>query len=337
MKRQSVAKALLADLPIDLEEAARIVLEITEELGSAAEGLEKGDLMKTMRRLIQIGAITLRREERTVTFEEAAWQSVEARKDRRPTTKRDLRTYIRRMLRIDATISSRPLRGMDTQECRDLLRRAFGSSLHSYRKGRAILHSIFAYGFRQEWCDANPVDRIETPRVKEKEIVPLSLEVVERLKQAIGKKEHAPMRLSLHLMLYCGIRPGEVQRLDPHTDIDWKEKRVIIRSERSKTGGGRVVPLRGAHLLNRNKELLFIPPNWERRWKKLRSAAHLPHWIPDVLRHTFASYHSVYFRNLPELQWEMGHRDLSLLRLRYMNPIHTSERDVRKFWKDIGE
>ena len=40
----------------------------------------------------------------------------------------------------------------------------------------------------------------------------------------------------------------------------------------------------------------------------------------DVCRHTFASYHAAYLRNLPELQLEMGHRDASLLMTRYMAP-----------------
>ena len=42
-------------------------------------------------------------------------------------------------------------------------------------------------------------------------------------------------------------------------------------------------------------------------------------WINDVLRHTFASYHLKHFKNLILLQAEMGHRDLNLLRSRYVN------------------
>ena|GEM_PF-2280607 len=51
-------------------------------------------------------------------------------------------------------------------------------------------------------------------------------------------------------------------------------------------------------------------------------------------RHTFASYHAAYFRNLPELQLEMGYRDTSLLRSRYMMP--TLKKEAAAFWKAAG-
>ena len=50
-----------------------------------------------------------------------------------------------------------------------------------------------------------------------------------------------------------------------------------------------------------------------------------------VCRHSFATYHAVLFRNLPELQLEMGHRNTSLLRSRYMVPAH--RRDAVAFWR----
>ncbi len=60
----------------------------------------------------------------------------------------------------------------------------------------------------------------------------------------------------------------------------------------------------------------------------------ITHWVPDVCRHTFATYHTAYFRNLPELQLEMGHRDLTLLRTRYMSPAQRLE--AGKFWKSAN-
>lgn len=292
-------------------------------------------LMVLMRRVLRAGVEALRGAECTVSFEEAAWASVEARRDRRAVTRRDLRSHLRRMLRVEG-VAGRPLRAMRAGECRELLSKAFGGSLHAYRKGRAILHSVFAYGFRREWCDANPVDRIESPRVAEREFRPLSGSDVRRLFAAVSRPEHEPMRLSLHLMLYCGIRPAEVRRLNPETDLDWCERRVIVRPRCSKTGGGRVVPLHGVRVLRAGAPSLTIPRNWARRWTALRRAAGLSEWRADVLRHTFAS-NAAYYRNLPMLQMEMGHRDLSLLSSRYVNVLHASRRSVREFWHAIGE
>ena len=115
---------------------------------------------------------------------------------------------------------------------------AFGNSPSSYHKGRAILHSVFAYGMRQEWCDRNPVDAVEAPRIKEKPIEPLTMEEEQRLERTAERPEHRAMQLSLKLMLYCGVRPTEVTRLNPQRDIVGNE--LIIRPTTSKTGGGQM-------------------------------------------------------------------------------------------------
>lgn len=85
-----------------------------------------------------------------MTFEKAAKASIEARRDRREATQRDLRHFIRRMLRIQG-VATRPLRAMTVAECRSILEKAFPNCANSFRKGRAILSSVFNYGIRHEW------------------------------------------------------------------------------------------------------------------------------------------------------------------------------------------
>ena len=92
---------------------------------------------------------------------------------------------------------------------------------------------------------------------------------------------------------------------------------------------GRAVPLRGVRGIRKRDR--HIPRNRKRKWQTLRRAAGFRHWVPDVCRHSFATYHAAMFRNLPELQLEMGHRDTSLLRSRYMVPA--SRKDAELFWK----
>lgn len=168
------------------------------------------------------------------------------------------------------------------------------------------------------------------PKIKERYIEPLSLKDVEKLKEATTRPEFRNMRFSLNLMLYAGIRPTEVSRLQK-TDFQWDERLVIVRSTVSKTGGGRAVPLRGIH--NIRKKDRYIPRNWNANGKALRRVAGFQsNWVPDICRHTFASYHAAYFRNLSELQMEMGHRDTSLLRSRYMAPV--LRKDAAAFWRE---
>lgn len=327
-----ISEELLKGLPVCAVDAARLLLECIEGLGKRMERLEREDIMRLVRRVIRVGIRELEAEENTVSFKEAAWASVDARKGRRKATLNDLRHFVRRMLRIE-NIVERPLRAMKGQECRELLEQAFGGSVHSYRKGRAILHSIFAYGIRRGWCTSNPVAHIEIPQAQEKPIIPLTPYEVRQLEKTAAKPEHQGMLLPLQLMLYCGVRPAEMERLRTE-DIHWEQKALIIRPQTGKTGGGRVIPIR--KIKTQGNTILqgrIVPPNWKKRWKDLRRDAGFSTWAPDVCRHTFASYHAAYFKNLPELQLEMGHRDSSLLRSRYMFP--TLKTQAKEFWLGI--
>ena len=329
MKQKRLAKELLGSTGLTAPDAARVVLETLEALGEKARGLRREERMQLLRQVMQAGVEALAQREQTVTLREALWASVEARKDLRPTSRRDLRNYTRRILRVEGA-GELPLRAMRVADCKRLLAAAFGGSASSYKKGRAVLSSVFSYGVRQEWCDTNPVARIEVPKVVEKPICPLTPEEVERLKAAAELPRHRAMRFSLRLMLYGGIRPTEVSRLQPE-DIRWEEGQVIIRPTVSKTGGGRAVPLRGMQGIGKRER--YIPRNWMRRWQALRRAAGFRHgrWVPDVCRHSFASYHLGHFRNLAETQLEMGHRDASLLRSRYAVPV--APKAAAAYWK----
>ena len=245
----------------------------------------------------------------------------------------DFRYLCKRMMKLNPGLAERRMRSITSEDCRRYLETAFGGSAAQYRKARAILSGVFSTAIRHDWCDSNPVSRVEVPDVVEKPIEPLSIEEVERLETAAQLPEHEDMQLSLHLMLYCGIRPTEVSRIDPERDIDWENQRVVVRPITSKTGGGRVVPLRKADAVT----VRTIPHRWIHRWRALRKAAgwskETAHpWRQDVCRHTFATYHAAHFRNFPALQMEMGHRDSTLLRTRYIYATHGADGNAERYF-----
>ena len=324
-REEIAALELLKSTCVPVIDAAQVACA-TVQMAKLREA-SASEITERVQQVLYAGLKMLEQQEHTVTLQEAAWASVEARKGLRPTTKRDLRHFVRRILRVEDW-AQKHLRSFTTADCKRILSTAFGNSPSSYKKGRAILSSIFSFGVRNEWVDSNPVSRIEVPRVQEKPIEPLTPEEVERLQASASRPEFRDMRFSLSLMLYGGIRPTEVSRLQDG-DINWEEGHVIIRPRTSKTGGGRAVPLRGVRGIRKRER--FIPRNWKRKWQALRRAAGFRHWVPDVCRHTFATYHAAMFRNLPELQLEMGHRDTSLLRSRYMVPA--IRKDAELFWK----
>ena len=246
----------------------------------------------------------------------------------------DFRYLCKRMMKLNPGLAERRMRSITSEDCRRYLETAFGGSAAQYRKARAILSGVFSTAIRHDWCDSNPVSRVEVPDVIEKPIEPLTIEEGERLEAAAQLPEHQEMQLSLHLMLYCGIRPTEVSRIDPERDIDWQNRRVVVRPTTSKTGGGRVVPLRKAEAIT----VRSIPRRWVQRWRALRKAAGWSRetaclWRQDVCRHTFATYHAAYFRNFAALQMEMGHRDSALLRTRYVYAGNGTEASARSYFR----
>ncbi len=110
------AQNIIRDLPLNMNDIARLTLEATEELDERAQGLPRLEMLQLLRRVIRAGVKAVKAEEHTVSFEAAAWASVEARAGRRATTLRDLRHFVRRMLRVEG-MAARPLRAMNTQEC----------------------------------------------------------------------------------------------------------------------------------------------------------------------------------------------------------------------------
>lgn len=327
MNTNELITALLDSVSLNHADVARLVLEAVDYIGDALQDNTRTEVLKRLREVIRHGAQVLSVKGQSVTLGEAARASLAARSHLRPTSMRDLRFYTRRLL-MQQQYAVLPLNRFNTKLCTELLHAAFGNCTTNYVKGRSTLHSIFSFGIRQEWCTRNPVTLITVPRHNEKHIQPLSIREIERLKHTVERPKFRCMKLSLSLLLYSGIRPTEISRIRAE-DIDWSGHHVIIRSHTSKTGGGRVVPIRCHRGIAPEERL--IPRDWARRWKALRRAAGFRKWTPDICRHTFASYHAAHFKDLPALQLEMGHRDTTLLLTRYISP--TLSKDAARFWK----
>ena len=200
-----------------------------------------------------------------------------------------------------------------------------------------MLHGLFEFALRREWCDKNPIKRIECKKVVEKEIQPLKLSETKRLIKT-AQRESPVYAVVAALLVYTGIRPREVSRLT-WRDIDTEEKTITVRSQCSKTGGVRQVeipPVLNRLLITHSRELKeekICPPNWQRRWRKIRdNSGFRGRWVQDVLRHTYASFHAKNYADLPRLQLNMGHRDLSLLRSRYINMHGISRAEAKSFF-----
>lgn len=316
----------------EVEYAALVILKSTgvsavEAALIAREALEKAHgRVRRARKCLELGEAELRRQERTVTFAKAVETALASRKNRRPRTLVDFRYFCKRLMRLCPGLAARRMRSIRPDECAAWLEHSF-SSLHQRRKARLILSGVFSTAMKHGWCDANPVARVEAPRVVEKPVPVLTPQEIKQMTSTAETYQDGSCAAAVGMMLYAGIRPHEVARLT-WVQVDLQERAIYILPQHSKTGGARRVTI--------HKPLLRIlrqhtgaatqkicPANWLYHWKKLRQAAgwNSPAhpWRQDALRHTFASYHLSHFRSYEELQIEIGHRDAALLRTRYVD------------------
>ena len=306
-------------------------------VASAAVRAGRGRVKRAMR-CIATGEEELRRQERTVSFAKAVEAALEARVGRRARTQSDFRYITRRFMKRCPGLAARRVRSMTPQECAGYIEAAFDTP-RQRQKARLVMSGVFSTARRRGWCGENPISQVEAPRVVEQPIAILEPEEIKRLLRAAKEYEGGKCLPAVGMMLYAGIRPHEVARLH-WAQVNLSERSICIHPQHSKTGGARLVTIHPplAKLLQGRQqppEQRICPPRWPQHWRRVRQQAgwqrRLHPWTPDVLRHTFASYHLSHFRSYSELQLEMGHRDSALLRTRYVSAVQG--RRTEGFWK----
>lgn len=328
------AKELLRGSGIGLVDAARLMLEATELCGKNISLIRNG---------LHMAAKEIKRRVKTVSFDAAFNECLEAKSHRRPRTLSDIRYLMNRLIKSNPGWGGRSLRNITPHDCKEAINAAFGSNRQRF-KARVVLSGVFSVGMKRGWCSCNPVKNVDVPYIKEREIQALSLEEVGDLLDSCKNNYNKSCSAAVGFMLFAGIRPKEIERLT-WRDVDLKEKIISIYPEHSKTGGIRHVSIQPV-LLKWLKENIpaspsipgkICPENWLAKWSVIRqkagwSKASGKPWQQDCLRHTFASYHAKYFKNFSLLQMEMGHSSSSLLRNRYLNMRGISKKNAILFW-----
>lgn len=332
------ARVLLEGTGLTLVDAARLAVELTEISGGARK-------VSSLRRIINLGGDELKKIRKTTSVHNLYQEFTRANEGLRSRTLEDYRQIMAKTAAHYPRFWKWRVRMISTEDIHEILDFVF-TTPRQRLKARAVFHSLFSYAEKRRWTAQNPVTPIMSPRVKEQEIVPLSLPEIHRLlaaARAVGNGECLP---AIAIMLFAGVRPQEVQRLN-WSDIDLEENVIRISACHSKTGGARHVsvlkPLKkilsefslkiNASLFSREP---IAPANWKKRWKAVRTEAgwckKYNKWRQDVLRHTFASYHAKYFKNYHLLQCEMGHGDVNLLRTRYISMSGITQLSAEQFW-----
>ena len=324
------AKRILTGTDVSVLDAARIAKNI---LDAKPKNFVLTDL-QFCAKVIEVGLRHMRTKEMPLIDGFALY--LKSKQHLRPDSIRDIRCIVNRLLRTKPEFGKRNFSELSVSECEEWLNAAFHTN-PQFNKARTMLHGLFEFALRREWCDKNPIKQIERKKVVEKEIQPLKLAETKRLIKT-AQRESPVYAVVAALLVYTGIRPREVRRLT-WRDIDTEEKTITVRSQCSKTGGVRQVeipPVLNRLLIAHSSELKegkICPTDWQRRWRKIRdNSGFRERWVQDVLRHTYASFHAKRYANLPRLQLNMGHYDVSLLRSRYVNMRGISNTDARNFF-----
>ena len=339
---EKAALAVLQSTGVDILEAALVAKAALEAGGVRASEATARRALNRSRKIIALGVEALKQRERTVTFEKAVEVALEARRDRRTRTVYDFRYFTRRFMKRCKGLATRRVRSITPQECAGYIEQAFDTP-RQRQKARLILSGVFGTAVKRGWCDANPVAKVEAPRVMEQQVPILTPQEIEQITTSAETYRGGSCAAAVGMMLYAGIRPNEVARLS-WAQVDLQERAIYILPRHSKTGGARRVTvhkplLRILRAHKREDGELICPANWLHHWRELRRAAGWDsparRWPQDALRHTFASYHLSHFRSYAELQLEIGHRDATLLRTRYVDqrPVVNAE----AFWETRRE
>lgn len=325
------AKRILTGTDVSVLDVARIAKNI---LDAKPKNFVLTDL-QFCAKVIEVGLRHMRTKEMSLADGFALY--LKSKQHLRPDSVRDIRCIGNRILRTKPEFGKRNFSELSVSECEEWLNAAFTTN-SQFNKARTMLHGLFEFALRREWCDKNPIKLIERRRIIEKEISPLTFSQIKNLIKTAKMPKHKECLPAIGLLMFAGVRPREVHRLT-WKDIDLEENSITIHSLCSKTGGVRQVEICSslkrllAPFANGKKNERVCPKNWQKRWRDIRNDSGFKNvWVQDILRHTYASYHAKRFKDLPRLQLNMGHYDLSLLRSRYVNMRGISHADARDFF-----
>lgn len=181
----------------------------------------------------------------------------------------------------------------------------------------------------------NPLQRLKVATVQETTITCLQPAELRALLRHAPKKS---TQLYFAICALAGVRPTEATRLT-WGDVSPDEPILSVRSKKSKTGGARHIPVCPAlqEWLAYCRPERVTPstplcPTNRRALNRAKRAAGLSAWQQDVLRHSFASYALKGGMSLHDLQLAMGHRDLGMLRARYLNMQGLTKALAEEWW-----
>jgi len=198
----------------------------------------------------------------------------------------------------------------------------------------AKIGPFFTWCVREGYCESNPCAAVKRPRSDNSPPSIFTPTEAQKLLQAALRYDRRLIPY-LAIGLFAGVRPLEIERL---TWADISDRYIEITAAKAKTRQRRLVSL-----LDNLKEWLALGgdlplTNKRKRLARVVQIAGLK-WKPDIMRHSFASYHLAYLQSADKTALEMGHRDTQMLFRHYRELVKYE--DSKQYWdirprKDIN-
>ena len=161
------AKEVLGRATVSTLDSARFVRNILDAKPSDSKLTDAQFVLK----VIDVGLRHIRTNEISLADGFAIY--LKSKQHLRPDSIRDIRCIGNRLLRTKPELGNRNFSELSVSECEKWLSQTF-STPSQFNKARTMLHGVFEFALRREWCDKNPVKLIERRRIIEKEISPLT-------------------------------------------------------------------------------------------------------------------------------------------------------------------
>ena len=189
----------------------------------------------------------------------------------------------------------------------------------------AKIGPFFSWCVREGYCQINPCGAVKRPRSDDSPPSIFTPPETKKLLQAALSYDPGLIPY-LAIGLFAGVRPLEIERL---TWLDISKRYVEINAAKAKSRKRRLV-----NLSTNLKEWLAFGGNLPLTNKRKRLAKILRltgiNWQPDIMRHSFASYHLALHQSADKTAFELGHRDSKMLFAHYRELV--SFEAAKAYW-----
>jgi len=198
------------------------------------------------------------------------------------------------------------------------------------RSYRTLLHGFFAYAVAAGHCPSNPVIAIPRPTIDERVIQIFTAEQTSTLLRTCADKRPELLPY-FSLGLFAGLRPeNELRNLD-WSNIDTTAQIIRVIPATAKRRRQRLVDMSDnlaewlfPHVQSKGR--IFFS---RKSYRYVREQAGVT-WAPDIMRHTYGSFHLAQHCNAAATSLQMGHLTTDVLFNHYRDLVTTEE--AAQFW-----